>query len=150
MRNVLLGVIGFCYLFPIHAADSASMYRQARMQADHHVQIEVLSVRPMAQRVGQGDRGCMLTGQVEEVFRSRLLRQGQRIRFVVPCVTRKVPLAQDLSKARYLEAYLNGGQSMQLQAIKGQIRILNHTHRVPQCPEHFRGMSCQSGQLGFR
>lgn len=147
MRTVLILGLGAALLPGLAGAVMHPMYyRQARMEAAHHVQVHVLRVT--------GPRGgvwgdCTIQGRVARVFKGDL-KPGARIRLTTNCVgPRNGPTPVGgalptetvrLRKAKVIEAFLSGTPA---DIVQDQAVILPRLTDTPACNPAQEGFRCE-------
>lgn len=134
---------------PAEAVLPPEQYRQARIDAAHHVQVAVTGMEPPETTPGV----CRIRGWVVKVFRSRngLLSPSVPVTFTVDCLNPgDMPGVgatlwegvQSLKEAKFIEAYLNGSERQAMSVARWQYLIIPSPSAEQACPADKPGMTC--------
>ena len=118
------------------------LYRDARLDATSHVQVEVMKVKTTSQPWGE----CEVSGRVVRIFKdlSKDLELGKTLHFRVPCISRSArpPLGGALWKqkaalesAKFMELYLENGE-----VPMSQCAVIPLPTDEPTCPPETGGV----------
>lgn len=148
-RALLAVILSAVAGHPAFAVLPPETYQEARRSADHHVQMDISTMR--APRTTPGV--CKIEGQVVQVFRSReaTLKPGMALSFSVDCLRAGDRpgvggvlwgSVADLSTARYVEVYLNGKAQGPFSVARWQYRIIPKPTDEPLCPVKRPHLTC--------
>lgn len=141
--------MGLLIGFSAHAVLPPELYRDARREADHHVQVAVSDVAVPSKTPGS----CTVTGTVVTIFRSAgaVLAVGTKLRFDVACARTDddVPVGGTLwqnvwhlERARFIEAYLMGDAPPDVWVARWQSTTIPEPSKEPHCPVDAPGFTC--------
>lgn len=125
------------------------VYRQARRDAAHHVQVEITKATVPDRTPGE----CRLEGTVVKVFRSRgdVLAAGTPVAFTLSCLRPgDEPMlggtlwgsADSLRAARFVEAYFDGADAGALHVARWQYMLIDAPTDTPRCTADSPGLTC--------